>query len=57
MGNCCEVIQTNVLFKGYFASCQCLVSYEAHTDLAHLKGKSLSQSIVSYHTYHSSKLQ
>lgn len=23
-----------------------------HTHLAHLKGKSLSQSIVSYHTYH-----
>lgn len=55
--NYCEVIQTNVLSKGYFASCQYLVSCDAHTDVAHLKVKSLSQPIVSYHTYHSSKLQ
>jgi len=34
-----------------------LAFHDAHTDLAHLQAKTLSQAIVNYHAHHSGKLQ
>lgn len=53
-----ELCKQMSFFRGYFDSCQCLhLSFPMmHTQTKEKKEK-LSQSIVNYHTYHSSKLQ